>query len=207
MRRIRFLCALLAMGLLLSLGLAACGREPAEVADTAPVYDSERISDYLSPLRFSGRVIPLEEGQAKDLAILSLLLSEVEVLLYPDEAMAYYERQIRAHDRYLAKEQGRDYEEYAAAEGRGDAFVAEEAKRMVRTDLLLVYVAEEAGLWLTDGEKAEHYEKYAEKYAKDYGYGRDYVDEHMRDEVYDSMQYDKTMEYLIRVNEFEVRNG
>lgn len=190
--------------LFLLLSVTSCAEAPAESVDEPPVY-GEELSEYLAPLSFRGRTVSLAEGEQKDLAILRLLVAEAVVTEYPKDALSYYEGQIRAHDRYLAELTGVGYEEYLAANGRDEETVAKEAREMVRTDLVLAYVTAEAGLALSDGEKAEHYDRYADRYVSEYGYGREYVDEHMRDEVFESMQYDKTMEYLILVNTFEVK--
>ena len=45
-------------------------------------------------------------------------------------------------------------------------------------------------------------EKAAQKIAADYGYTEDYVAENLTDLIYETMLYDKTMEYLIVNNTF-----
>ena len=66
-------------------------------------------------------------------------------------------------------------------------------------------MVEDAGIVLSESERIAHYDRYADRYVEKYGFDRAYVDEKLRDEVYDSMLFDKTMEYLLLHN--EVTNG
>ena len=67
----------------------------------------------------------------------------------------------------------------------------------------MTYVRTDAGgIALTDEEKDKYFDKYAEKYAEDWGYNLTYVENELADEVYASMLYDKTTEYLLKNNTF-----
>jgi hypothetical protein len=57
---------------------------------------------------------------------------------------------------------------------------------------------------LTEAEKASLFDRYASAFSEQYGYELSDVKESMVDLVYESMLYDKTMEYLIVHNTFTV---
>jgi FKBP-type peptidyl-prolyl cis-trans isomerase (trigger factor) len=105
---------------------------------------------------------------------------------------------------YLVNGNEEDYELLLKNRGTDEAKLREEAREMVKKDLVYYYIVRNENITVTDAEKAELFEKYVEKYVTAYGYNRDYVVGNMTGIIYDSMLYDKTMEFLINNNIFEV---
>ena len=77
-----------------------------------------------------------------------------------------------------------------------------EAKRLVKKDLIFEAIRRREDITLTEEEKSKFFDKYVEKYAESYGYSEDYVREELSELVYESMLYDKTVEFLIINNSF-----
>lgn len=86
--------------------------------------------------------------------------------------------------------------------GVSEESIRTEARDMVKGDLVYRYIVADAGIVLTEEEKATLFERYARQYAESYGYEVGYVTEKLSHLVYDSMLYDKTMEYLMLHNHF-----
>ena len=55
---------------------------------------------------------------------------------------------------------------------------------------------QDAGIEVTEKDKERLFDRYVEKFVADYGYDRAYVENEMRELIFDTMLYDKTMEYL-----------
>ena len=53
---------------------------------------------------------------------------------------------------------------------------------------------------LTDEEKQEFFQKYVDKFKTLYGHDEKYIREYMTEQIYDTMLFDKTMEYLLLNN-------
>ena len=87
--------------------------------------------------------------------------------------------------------------------GTDESKMREEAREMVKKDLVFWYIVQAEGITVTEEEKQTHFDKYVDKFVSDYGYSRAYVTENMADEIYEAMLYDKTLEYLFSVNTFE----
>ena len=94
----------------------------------------------------------------------------------------------------------RNFDEVAL--GYTEESIVSEAKDLVFSDLIGIAIRADADISLTDDEKSRLFDKYAEKYAYDWGYNLAYVEESLKQEVFDLMLYDKTTEYLIKSNAF-----
>ena len=202
MKRIFLLC----LALLLALGLVSCTKEEKAKPSGGIRYDDARLSEYIAPFAYEGLRVELSSAEAlKSEAVWELILSQVEILSYPEDAVTYYAEQIRGTYRYYAKENDWSYERTLEFFGRSEESILSEAREMVRGDLAYRYIVKDAGISLTEADKSAQLDRYVAKFAADYGYTEDYVREEMLELVYDSMLYDKTMEHLIVKNTFVLK--
>lgn len=190
--------------LLLALPLSAigCSREQKPSREGVR-YDEARIEEYVRLETYEGLTVSLPDVNAtKGEAIWQELLAKAQVLSYPEEALSYYEEQRRETYRYYAKKNDWSYEETLSFFGVTEEEIQNEAKNMVKGDLVFRYIVKQAKISLTEEDKAAQLDRYVKKYAKDYGYSEEYIRQNMLELIYDSMLYDKTMEYLIVHNTF-----
>ena len=189
-----------------AMGLLSCAKDPeAPAVDMGPTYDAERLSEYLRLDAYTDLSVSLasaDEGRGN--AVWQAVLSRAEVIVYPEEAMDYYTRQEREAVAYFAEQKGLTTEEAMAALGLTEEGILENARAMVKSDLVYEYVRQDAGITLTDKEKRDLFDRYVGRIAVQHGYDEDDVRERMADLVYDAMLYDKTVEYLILHNTFTV---
>jgi len=203
MKKFLFRAALvLALFATLLLVLPSCGKDD-ETEKGGITYDEERLSEYIAPFSYTGLTVELSSADAlKSEAVWNLILSRIEILSYPEEAVAYYAEQRRDTYRYYAEKNDWSYEQALEFFGVSEEEIVAEAKEMVKGDLAYFYIVKDADITLSEDEKEEQLDRYVKKYAEDYGYSEDYVRENLTDLIYDSMLYDKTMEYLIVNNTF-----
>lgn len=124
----------------------------------------------------------------------------MEIIEYPTEQVEYYVSQERAKYRYYARRDGMEYEELLEALGVTEESMYENARALVKDDLALLYIINDAGVTLSDGEVAAHTDKYAERLSEIYGYDAEYIKQNMSEQIYDAMLSDKTMEFLLSKN-------
>ena len=203
MKKILFRTALiLALCATLLLALPACGKDK-ETEKGGITYDEERLGEYIAPFSYTGLTVELSSADAlKSEAVWELILERAEILSYPEDAVDYYAEQRRDTYRYYAEKNDWSYEQALEFFGVSEEDITKEAKEMVKGDLVYRYIVKDAEITLSEKEKSEQLDRYAEKYAEDYGHTKEYVIENMTDLIYDSMLYDKTMEYLIVNNTF-----
>ena len=194
--------AILFLLLALPLSVLGCSREQ-EPSREGVRYDEARIEEYVRLETYEGLTVSLPDANAtKGEAIWQELLAKAQVLSYPEEALSYYEEQRRETYRYYAKKNDWSYEETLSFFGVTEEEIQNEAKNMVKGDLVFRYIVKQAKISLTEEDKAAQLDRYVQKYAKDYGYSEEYIRQNMLELIYDSMLYDKTMEYLIVHNTF-----
>ena len=151
-------------------------------------YDRALLLESVSLDTYTGLDISVESGAlTKSEAVFDAIVARAEILDYPREQLDYYAEQERAKYRYLEEEVSEET-------------ILETAKRLVKEDMVYRYIVMDMGMELTETEKETHFDRYVEKYVADYGYTEEYVKENMSELVYESMLYDKTMEYLILHN-------
>ena len=152
-------------------------------------------------------------GEYKNVEILCGELSKQEALLlyidknstvkrYPKSKVAYYVEQLQKQYRYYAEQAGMKYEAMLDELGEDNVTMNAEAKRLVKNDLVFELIRKKEGIKLTDEEKAQFFDRYVKKYAESYKYSEEYVRTELSELVYDSMLYDKTVEFLIIHNSF-----
>ena len=203
----RFLCLVLLCVWMFTLLIVscACGKQEEETVLDRPVYDTEHISEYVRLDAYTELSVFLETADSsKSEAIRTLILERAEIVKYPEEALGYYAEQERQACRYYAKQNDLSYETAMEQLGLSEEKIQEKAKSMVKEDLVYEYIRADAGIALTEQEKNALFDRYASAFADQYGYVLSDVKESMAELVYESMLYDKTIEYLIVRNTFTV---
>ena len=113
--------------------------------------------------------------------------------------------QSRARYEYIAKSRNDTYENVIALLGVTEQTMLEEAKALVRDDLVLCALLKAENISLGEDEKKNNFDRYVKKFVDDYGYGEEYVRQKMSEQIYDAMLFDKVTEKLILINEFVVQ--
>ena len=145
------------------------------------------------------------DSKSKEEAILSYLDVNSAVKC-PDGLIDYYVEQIKAQYQYYADQNGVKYEQMLDMLGEDNITIKAEAKRLIKKDMIFELIRRRENITLSDSEKEQFFDKYVEKYAEIYDYSEEYVREELSDFVYDSMLYDKTVEFLIIHNSFVESN-
>lgn len=173
---------------------------PEETYGGLPEYDVENIESYIKPFEYKGLTVTLAEGETAQEKLWVEISENVEIISYPEAQVNYYAEQERAKYRYFASRDGIEYDKILEGLGVTEESIILSAKALVKVDLILEYIIKDAGIVLSDEEKQLHFDKYAEKYVEIYGYNREYVSANMAEQIYGSMLYDKTMEFLVLNN-------
>ncbi len=181
---------ILPMVLALMLSLVACSQSDAADGVEWVEYDLDCLEEYVTLDTYVGLTVTLSSAdEAKGEAVFRTVLDRAQIHSYPQEQLDYYTAQERAKYRYLEQE-------------ISEETLLADARELVKEDLVYRYILKDTGMSLTEREKTELFDRYVEKYVRTYGYSAEYVRENMKDLVYESMLYDKTMEYLILNNTF-----
>ena len=198
--------ALLAsLALIMLISMFSCKKdgenESVEPVDFAAMSDDE-LKSYAELGEY--KLMTLKQGSSpKGEVVWAAVKKNATVRDYPEQQVSYYVSQIKAQYAYYAEEAGISYKEMLREVGATDESIRSEAESMAADDVIYELVRRDADITLREDEKSKFFEKYVEKYVEDYGYSREYVVENMTDEIYDSMLYDKTTEFLIAYNYFE----
>ena len=194
--------ALAMAAILLCVSLFSCAAETLETDGYTglPEYNVEEISAYVKPFSYTGLTVEVAEGESASEKLWNTIEASAEMIAYPEAQVEYYASQEMAKYRYYSERDGIEYEELLSALGITDDDIYDTARSMVKSDLVLEYIIRDAGIALTAEEKQNYFNKYAERFTELYGYDVEYVSEHMEEQIYDSMLYDKTMEYLLLNN-------
>lgn len=201
------LAAFLAIIICFSAFLVACdkgtGNSEDETAETDIDYSDVDISEYIGEVTYKGLTVRLESANAsKEEALWTAILENAEIISYPENKVNYYFEQEKASYMYLVNGDEDGYKTLLKVRGITEEDMMTDAREMVAKDLIYRLVVETEEIVLTDGEKEALFDKYVDKYVEDYGYGKNYVTANMPKIIYESMLYDKTMEYLILQNTF-----
>ena len=144
------------------------------------------------------------DGSREDMeaAITKHIYEKSEIKKYPDEPLEYYFEQEKSFYTYLAKGDAEQYDALLSEAGVSEEDLRELARKYVAEDLVFYAITEAEGISVSDAEKSELLDKYIKKYVDTYGYAEEYVRENMTELIYDSMLFDKTIEFLIENNRF-----
>ena len=171
---------------------------------TAPDYSALNLREYVKLGDYKGIRIALgnvPEDMTASVALWSSIVSKAEVIKYPEGALSYYEEQSTRLYMSYAEEGNMSYDELMSSLGKTSEDIENEAKEYVKSDLVRLAIIEAEEIHLTDDEKARLFDKYVEKFVSTYGYTEEYARKNLESEIYDTMQYDKMMEFLLLNNE------
>lgn len=213
------LCAALAVSALL---LASCknnkpsGEESTEtkldvsVIGENSVYSTIDLSEYVSLCQYKELTLDISNtnGDREDMekAIREYVFENSEIKKYPDAPLAYYFEQEKSFYMYLAKGDVDQYNALLAEAGVSEEDFHTLAKKYVTEDLILYAITNAENISVSSTEKQDLFDKYVTTYVNTYGYTEQYVKENMTELIYDSMLYDKTMEFLIENNSFVTKD-
>ena len=193
------------LALIMLISMFSCKKdgenESVEPVDFAAMSDDElksyaELGEYMQ--------MTLKQGSSpKGEVVWAAVKKNATVKDYPEQQVSYYVSQIKAQYAYYAEEAGISYKEMLREVGATDESIRSEAESMATDDVIYELVRRDADITLREDEKSKFFDKYVEKFVADYGYSREYVKENMQDEIYESMLYDKTTEFLITNNQFE----
>lgn len=193
------------LALIMLISMFSCKKdgenESVEPVDFAAMSDDE-LKSYAELGEY--KLMTLKQGSSpKGEVVWAAVKKNATVRDYPEQQVSYYVSQIKAQYAYYAEEAGISYKEMLREVGATDESIRSEAESMAADDVIYELVRRDADITLREDEKSKFFEKYVEKFVADYGYSREYVKENMQDEIYESMLYDKTTEFLITNNYFE----
>ena len=165
-------------------------------------YDDVIISECLGNVSYKGLTVEISEEISKEEALWTAILANADIKEYPEDKVDYYFNQEKQSYMYLVSGDEKSYDMLLKVRGITEDDMLADAKKMVAKDMIIQYIINEEGIALTDEEKERLFDKYVDKYVENYGYGKNHVTANMSDIIYESMLYDKTMEYLFTQNEF-----
>ena len=161
----------------------------------------EEISESIEIGEYKGCNIDTQ-GKSKDFAILQHIEANTRIKEYPEGTVEYYVDQLKKQYKYYAEQAGMKYEAMLDELGEDNFTMQAEAKRLVKQDMIFSFIQRKENITLSDEEKSTHFDRYVKKYSEKYNYEESYVREELSALVYESMLYDKTLEYLIINNTF-----
>ena len=161
----------------------------------------EELEECVSVCDYKGLELSLGT-QTKEEALVTYVYANSNIKKYPSGAVNYYAEQLKSQYRYYANQADMKYEEMLDKLGEDNVTINAEAKRLVKKDLIFELIRKKESIVLTDEEKVQFFDRYVAKYAEAYKYSEEYVRDELSELVYDSMLYDKTIEFLIINNSF-----
>ena len=195
---IKRILSLIIAVLLFSISLVSCNKQ-----DDVKISEMtlEELEKCVSIGEYKNMEIPLE-NKTKEEALISYLDKNSSVKHYPNGEVDYYFEQLKSQYRYYAQEAGIRYEAMLDELGEDNVTMKADARKLVKNDLIFELIRKKEGITLTEDEKNTFFDRYVKKYAESYKYSEEYVRTELSDLVYDSMLYDKTVEFLIIHNSF-----
>ena len=143
------------------------------------------------------------DGASKGDAVWQKVVEGSTVKDYPKGQLDYYFEQSKARYEYLAKEGNESYENILEALGVTEETMLDEARALVREDLVFYALLKAENVVLSDSDKENHFERYVKKFVDDYGYTEAYVRGEMEEHIYQTMLFDKLLEKLVTLNTFK----
>ncbi len=166
-----------------------------------PTYSEENIESFIKLGQYKDITINAkEETSPIDVALWNKVVANAEVIVYPEDAITYYKGQIEKSYEFLASNGDMSYDELLLSLRVTNEDILNEAKEYIKSDLVKIALVKAEGLHLSDEEKSRLFDKYVEKFTTTYSYTEEHVREKLADEIYDTMQYDKMMEFLMLNN-------
>ena len=175
--------------------------EPPEKTDILAL-ELSALEEYIEIGEYKEIKITLGERDRGE-AVWDAVIKASNIKGYPEKQVYYYMDQLRGQYRYYAEQAGVSYEQMLEKLGIDEGDILREAKELTKGDIIYAIVVKKENISLSDDEKQTLFSKYVDKYVSEYGYTKEYVEQNMADEIYGSMLYDKTTEFLIVNNIFE----
>lgn len=197
---------------------AGCKKDDVTVDDgtdngsdnTAPKLDYSQINidEYVKSVSYKGLTLTVNgEGASKETAIWEALLGAAVIEKYPESAVEYYFAQTKDYYMFIANNDPEAYKLLLKSRNMTEEDLVAEARELVKKDLVYLYIVEKEGIAITEDEKQSLFDRYVAAYVSEYGYSAEYVKANMSELIYDSMLYDKTLEFLILNNTFVADNN
>lgn len=197
---------------------AGCKKDDVTVDDgtdngsdnTAPKLDYSQINidEYVKSVSYKGLTLTVNgEGASKETAIWEALLGAAVIEKYPESAVEYYFAQTKDYYMFIANNDPEAYKLLLKSRNMTEEDLVAEARELVKKDLVYLYIVEKEGIVITEDEKQSLFDRYVAAYVSEYGYSAEYVKANMSELIYDSMLYDKTLEFLILGNTFTADNN
>lgn len=195
---IKRILSLIIAVLLCSISLASCNKQ-----DDVKISEMtlEELEECVSIGEYKNAEISLG-NKTKEEALISYLDKNSSVKRYPKSEVNYYFEQLKEQYRYYADQAGIRYEAMLDELGEDNVTMKANARQLVKNDLIFELIRKKEGITLTEDEKNAFFDRYVKKYAESYKYSEEYVRAELTELVYDSMLYDKTVEFLIIHNSF-----
>ena len=169
-------------------------------------YSQFELAEYIKLGEYKDMEIALDsESASRSEAVWKTVVDNAEVIKYPELPLEYYIAQTQKQYGIYAEEGNMEYSELLESMGLTEADIEDKAKRLVKEDLVGLAIRKAEGIELSDEERTKHLDRYVENYVTHYGYSEDYVLKNLIDDVYDSMLYDKMLEFLMLKNTFTVK--
>ena len=171
-------------------------------------YSQINIDEYVKSVSYKGLTLTVNgEGASKETAIWEALLGAAVIEKYPESAVEYYFAQTKDYYMFIANNDPEAYKLLLESRDMTEEDLVAEARELVKKDLVYLYIVEKEGIVITEDEKQSLFDRYVAAYVSEYGYSAEYVKANMSELIYDSMLYDKTLEFLILGNTFTVDNN
>lgn len=168
--------------------------------------EKEEFEKYIILGQYKGLSVEVGADETRGEAVWRAVVELSEIGEYPVSHVYYYRDQIIAEYKFYAEQAGVSYDEMLVSLGESETSILEEAKMLTKSDLVYAAIVRNEGIEITEEEKQKLFDRYAEKYVSKYGYEEEYVRAELTDEIYGSMLYDKTTEFLIVSNSFAEAN-
>ncbi len=202
-------CALLLCSSLLCVACKEKREEQAEstAAWSAPEvteinYDGVDVSKYVSSVIYTGLTVSVDEVYDRESALWDTIYSTAVIEIYPEDKVEYYFNQTKKSYMSSVDYNQGDYALLLEKRGTTEEEMWEEARLLVKQDLVYRYILGAEGITLTEADKNANFDRYADKFAEEFQKPREYVVAEMADYIYEAMLYDKTVEFLILNNNF-----
>ena len=171
-------------------------------------YSQINIDEYVKSVSYKGLTLTVNgEGASKETAIWEALLGAAVIEKYPESAVEYYFAQTKDYYMFIANNDPVAYKLLLESRNMTEEDLVAEARELVKKDLVYLYIVEKEGIAITEDEKQSLFDRYVAAYVSEYGYSAEYVKANMSELIYDSMLYDKTLEFLILGNTFVADNN
>ena len=171
-------------------------------------YSQINIDEYVKSVSYKGLTLTVNgEGASKETAIWEALLGAAVIEKYPESAVEYYFAQTKDYYMFIANNDPEAYKLLLKSRNMTEEDLVAEARELVKKDLVYLYIVEKEGIAITEDEKQSLFDRYVAAYVSEYGYSAEYVKANMSELIYDSMLYDKTLEFLILNNTFTADNN